>query len=536
MAIAVITPTAAGGNTIDITADIRAALAVIGSKADGCRLYSQYYEGDHRLAFATEEFRSTFGVTFRAFADNLCSSIVDALSDRLQLTGFGQEQEIGKVSDSDPDAALDNAKPQLSQDAIDAWDIWQDNRMDQRANEAHVEAFITGDSYVIVWPDPITQQPVIYPNESATMATWYDEETPGRIVRAAKLWALEDGRVRLNMYYPDAIRKFIAGDGKAQGSVGLRAAHTYEALDFVPYVPIGGSPDDSVVLNPYGQVPVFHLANNGRMNRPGVSELRNVVPLQDALNKCLADMLVAMEFIALPQRVIMGIETEIDPVTGKPKIEQFRAGAERLWIFANSETKLAQFDQADITHFITVAENFRAEIARVSHTPAHYFMLSPSAWPSGEAMKTAEAPFTGKAYDRQLAFGDVWEDVLAFALRIQRNIVLGVGFDVSLGSVWKDPVSRSDLEQAQEGALALAAGVPEDVVWVKYYGFTPAQAYSMKLQRAQVQAQAQAQAQLQLQAQQVQAQLPPGGAAPPAVKPPFANGSKNGTTAGVTPQ
>ena len=56
-------------------------------------------------------------------------------------------------------------------------------------------------------------------------------------------------------------------------------------------------------------VPVVPFPNLGEGSF-GMSELRDVVPLQDALNKTLLDMLVGSESQALPQRYALGLEIE----------------------------------------------------------------------------------------------------------------------------------------------------------------------------------------------------------------------------------
>lgn len=58
-------------------------------------LYTQYYAGNHRLAFSTEKFRNAFGFLFRAYALNMCPSVVNAVADRLQVIGF-QLEKAGK--------------------------------------------------------------------------------------------------------------------------------------------------------------------------------------------------------------------------------------------------------------------------------------------------------------------------------------------------------------------------------------------------------------------------------------------------------
>src|SRR5688500_4182343 len=75
------------------------------------KLYGDYYEGDHRLAFASEKFRVAFGTLFKEFADNWCPLVVDAVVERLQVVGFRFDPE-------DPSGDME------------AWRIWQTNGLD----------------------------------------------------------------------------------------------------------------------------------------------------------------------------------------------------------------------------------------------------------------------------------------------------------------------------------------------------------------------------------------------------------------------
>jgi hypothetical protein len=79
---------------------------------------------------------------------------------------------------------------------------------------------------------------------------------------------------------------------------------------------------------------------------------------------------------------------------------------------------VGQFPQADFRTFIDAAASFRAEIARVSRTPLHLLGLAGDAYPSGEALKTAERPLADKVRDRQTSFGDVWADAITLAVEM----------------------------------------------------------------------------------------------------------------------
>lgn len=424
--------------------DLEWALTTIRGRLGDYRLASDYYNGNHRLAFATEKFRNAFGALFRSFADNLCASVVDAVADRLQLVGFDVEEGEKGAADS-------------------AWAIWQANRMDRRAGEVHQEALRSGDAYVIVWPDE-SGAPVLYPNRGAVMTVHYDEERPGAVDLAAKAWVRQDEMVRLNLYYADRIEKYIA---RSAGKELPDRAAAFEPFE------VPGEPWP--LPNPWEQVPVFHFANNTGTGEFGRSELADVIPLQDALNKAVADMLVAMEYVALPQRWATGLEVDLDETTGRPVVP-FTPGVERVWAVGDPEVRFGQFDPANLEQFLSVQDSFRSEMARVSGTPLHYMMLQTGDFPSGEAMRTAEARFLAKVKDRQLAFGNVWENCIGLALRMSS------GPDARLSTLWEDPTPRALKELAEVALLKKQLGVSEEQL-LSELGYSPEQIRTMQRER-----------------------------------------------------
>ena len=391
----------------------------------------RYYNGDHDLAFATEKFQNTFGTLFREFALNLCPVICDAVRDKLRVTGFSVEDATGSTGGS----------PVRSHSRS----IWQRNRMATRAGEIHKESLRSGDAYAIVWPNS-RGEAVIYPNKAANITVAYDDDEPGRIIWAAKAWRLADRHIRLNLLYSDRIEKYISR-GESEGSLP-------DAKDFTP---LGGSSEFRVssserdrklgtrnlelgtIPNPYGVVPVFHFANNADLGMAGRSELEAAIPVQDGLNKSVLDMLVAMEFSAYRQRWAAGIEIEID-ANGKA-IAPFKAGVDHLWITDNPNARFGDFDAAHLEQFLKVKDSFRVDIASVTGTPLHYFLQTAGDFPSGASLKKAETRFLSKVRDRQESFGQVWADVMSFALMIE-----GYGRDIRLLTEWEDPAPMSDRE------------------------------------------------------------------------------------------
>lgn len=419
--------------------DLDAALKQIASRRDAYAHARAYYNGDHQLTFATEKFRNAFGTLFQAFADNVCAAVVDAVADRLELTGFGPDTPEIEGEPGDDVADIQET---------DAWAIWRANRMDQRAGEVHQEALTCGDSYLIVWPGS-DGQPRLHPQRADRMTVQYDsdnDDDPAALAWAAKVWIERDQRARATLYYPDRIEKYVT-TAVTRGSLPARSSA------FVPYAGPDGS-DPWPVANPYGMVPVVHFANNAPVGTFGRSELHDAIPLQNALNKSTADMLLAMEFVAMPQRWMTGVEVPIDPATGLPDERGYRMSVDRVLAVANDNARFGEFTQANLAQFIQVQDSFRMSIARVTGTPLHYMQMI-STPPSGQALKTLESRFVKKCRDRQTAFGNSWERALELA-----EVMRGSA-GIKLNAQWIDPAPKSELELAQTIRVKQAIGIDD---------------------------------------------------------------------------
>ncbi|MGB4988157.1 MAG: phage portal protein, partial [Pyrinomonadaceae bacterium] len=453
----------------------------------------RYYNGEHDLRFATEKFESTFGTLFREFALNLCPVVCDAVRDKLRITGFSldsldaAEPPYLRKSSAFPSLAANDhggsaskrggtapgkfiggdGKPQAFRTSSGeaagvetlSRSIWHRNRMATRSGEVHKEALKTGDAFVIVWPDAAGRA-AIHPNRAANITAVYDEDSPGRIAWAAKTWRAADKRVRLNLFYPDRIEKYIS---KAESEGSLPAAKEFAPLGSrgVGEKRSGGRTNSStpallhsspVIPNPFGIVPVFHFANNADLGSPGRSELEAAIPVQDGLNKSVLDMLVAMEFSAFRQRWVAGIEVDYDEA-GKA-VQPYSAGVEKLWVASNSDARFGDFEAAALDQFLKVKDSFRVDIASVTGTPLHYFLQQTGDFPSGESLRRSETRFLAKVRDRQESFGQVWADVMAFALQIDGHP------PTQLITEWEDPSPISERERLENLLLKKQLGLP----------------------------------------------------------------------------
>jgi hypothetical protein len=406
--------------------DIKKAIDKLKANSTSYNLPEKYYQGNHDLNFATKKFQNAFGKLFQALALNLMPAVVDAPKDKLTVTNFSVESGDNTITE-------------------EVWKIWQANRLDVRSDLVHKEALKKGDGYVIVWVDS-GKRTTIYPQNAENMCVFYDEETPGKIAWAAKTWIDSNKFARLNLYYADRIEKYIS---KKEAKNGLPGEKDFEALA-----------DEPEVANPYNVVPVFHFPNNPDIANAGQAESINAIPIQNALNKTICDMMVGSEFAALPQRYATGLENEYDD-TGNPK-PPFLSGIERFWTSESVDTKFGEFSAANLENFLKVKESFKLDIATITGTPLHYFMQTSGQSPSGESQRRSETRFISKCKLKQNAFGQIWADVMAFALLIEKSKT-----DTQLFTNWIDAGELSEKERLENLLLKKELGVDDETLFTE---------------------------------------------------------------------
>ena len=382
---------------------------------------SDYYDGRHRLAFTSEKFREAFGGMFSAFADNWCPLVVDAVEERLNVQGF--RHGIDPKADAD------------------AWQIWQANGLDAASQLAHSEALIKGDSYAIVWGDSDGQPRVSIESARDVVVAYAPGDRTTRIA-ALKRWKDNDGTHAI-LFTPDWVFKYEREDsGNGDWKI---------------------DPDEGELwplANPLGVVPVIPLINRPSLTSDyGVSEFINVIPMQDAVNKLLADMLVASEFIAFPQRYVTGLELDEQP-NGQVKAP-FQIAIDKLLVAEDPNARFGTLSAGDLKNYVTGIELLVQHVASQTRTPPHYFYLSGN-FPSGDAIKSAETGLVAKSRRKMRFFGEAWEEVMRLCFKVQGDPRGDVD---DSETIWADPEYRSESELADALVKRAAIGVPRQQLW-----------------------------------------------------------------------
>lgn len=423
----------------------------------------QYYDGIHNLAFSSQKFRETFGGLFNAFADNWCEVVVDAAEERLNVLGF-------RVSQTTP------------ADDKTARDVWQRNEMDAQSQMAHQEALITGRSFGVVWVDKNEKAEISMETSSRAIVDCHPKLRSLRR-SALRVWCDDDGYEHAELFLPDEV--YLYRSASKLGTAGtVDYARTKWVVD--DSAPTGLVDVNGAMKNPLGVVPVVELANRPRLQSsakagPGVhSEIRSIMPLQDAVNKLIADMLTASESAAFPQRYATGWEFDTDPETGAALPPTFKQGAGSVWATESQTAQLGQFMVADLGNFVKAIELIINHIAAISRTPPHYLSSSADRL-SGESIKAAETGLVAKVKRKQVHFGEAWEEIIRLAGMVEKDQALAGAF--ACETIWQDPESRTEAEHIDAVSKKSAIGVPVEQLW-EDAGYTPTAIERMKAMAA----------------------------------------------------
>lgn len=413
----------------------------------------RYYDGEHQLAFASAKFLEAFGGLFRAFATNWMPLVVDACQQRLHIDGF----RSGDSPEADSDI----------------WQLWQRNSLDAESQLAHTEALVSGEGYVTCWFGDAGPLVTVEPARQAVVA--YDPRNR-RLRRAGlRMWVGDDGHDHAELFLPDGVWVWRSR-GQSTGLVADVSTAQWEPD------PTQGQAVDGFMPNPLGVVPMVPLCNRPRLSlhasrdTAAQSEIAGLLPVQDGVNKLLADMMVAAERAAMPQRWATGLELPVDPETNAP-LEPFKM-LQSLWVSEAPDTQFGQFAAADLSNYVRGIEMMVQHIASQSATPPHYFYLK-GEFPSGESIRSAEASLVAKVREKMRVFGEAWEESMRLAMLLDGR---DVGSD--LETIWADPETRTRSEHIDSLIKLQALAVPAQQLW-EDAGYTPTQVGRFQSMRAQ---------------------------------------------------
>jgi hypothetical protein len=394
--------------------------------------YREYYDGVHDAQLTDRQRKFLELRANQEFRVNYCPIVVDALAERLNVTGF--------------DAGAQGA---------DLWAWWKANRMDAVQQTVHLSAVRDGDAYVMVDWDNKRSLPRFALELALSQkdggcgvkVTYGDNRQPAF---ASKRWRerQEGGglRARLNLYYPDRIEKYGSQIGASSQWQQQREADEEWPIRWTDRAgePLG--------------IPVIHFRNKDTGYNYGTSELADVLPIQNAFNKAMLDLIAAADTTAFRIFYMIGDD---------PSGLKVAPGS---WVYSTKPSSgegsvdIGQFPGEDLTPLIKLKDSTAMEVARVTRTPISFFQLSGDR-PAEGTLKQEESGLVAKTKNRQVTFGNAWEDVMAMARRLA-NAFGGANLpDEGLSTQWADIEIRNEKEHMETLELKLKLGIPKKRLW-----------------------------------------------------------------------
>jgi hypothetical protein len=333
---------------------------------------------------------------------NILQIVISALTQALYVDGYRQPRQ-------DDDAP--------------AWEVWQANAMDAGQIGVHRAALTYGAAYATVLKG--TPLPVIRGFSPRNMTAAYADDDP--------YWpalALQTNRDKTLRMYDNTSIYFFRGE---DASLEL----------------------ESIQDHGVGHVPVVRFLNAQDLDEDNAGEVEPLIELQDQIDLTTFSLLVAQHYAAFKQRYIIGWTAESEE-------EMFKVAASRILTFSDSkeDIQVGEFQQTTLDGYLESREASLRHAATISQTPVHE-LIGQMVNLSAEALVAAEAGQRRKIVERQMGFGESWEQVLSLAGQI-------AGFEVDDQAEvrWRDTESRALAATVDAlGKMATMLGIPPQELW-----------------------------------------------------------------------
>ena len=371
-------------------------------RGDAYTEFRDYYEGI-QLTQLTARMRKFLELNeLQDFRINVCPIVVDALAEKLKVAKFSCKGQ---------------------DDVFTEW--WKRSRMNAVQSVVHTAAVRDADTYVLVEWNNTSMRPDFFQENAYDgiegVHIVYSDERRTTPVVGVKRWTIQTGEKtltrRTNLYYPEKVEKYTdLGSGKDWSQ--------YEDPDDpqpwpIPWVAKDGSPLG---------IPIIHFSNKDLGYSYGISELNDVVVMQNAGNKALIDLLAAADTTGFQMTWATGL-SPTDSIVVAPGI---------LLKSTNPDVKFGVIPAAALTGLLALKDSLIADIAKITRTPLSYFQLTGQVAAAG-TLKEQRSGLVSKALDRQVSFGNDWEDVMYMGRKLN-NTFGGTAMDEleAIATEWVD--------------------------------------------------------------------------------------------------
>lgn len=402
--------------------DVMHLVEQVQRKAARTAVLRSYLDGRPARAYLSRDSTKALEGKLSAVSVNWSRLIVSAHSDRLRVQGLQRN-------------GVDDPK---------LWAEWAEAGGTDATERMIHDRLAYGTAYLSAWTDE-QGRPMVMEDSPATMAVKLHALT-GRVLSAVRTWT-DDMDTHALYYTSEAVHHYTAkGVSRPAGAGWDHVSTTPHSLRAVPVVP-------------------FRRRMSGD-DWQGVSIIEDVLPLIDAQNKLLADMLTSSEYVARPRRWATGLEIQEDE-DGNP-VDPF--GDSRLLQSEAPETKFGQLPAGDLSGYSEPIRLLTEQIAALAALPPSYLGLHGQQTANAEGTRAAETQLTSRAYNEQknMSKGIGRMAAIVSALSTGRPVA-----DDVIAPGWESPEIRTPGQAADSAQKLQAMGVPLESLLSEVMHWTP---------------------------------------------------------------
>lgn len=346
------------------------------------------------------------------------------------------------------------------------WTWWTANRLDTEFTLGCVEALVHGAAYITISAPPedenalfgVPDTPII--QIESPLALYADVDPWTRQVRSAirVFKDNEDDINRVTIYTPEETIYREKQDG--------------------------GWVDVNSVQHNLGVVPVVPLLNRRKLSDfAGSSEITpELKSFTDAAGRLLTNMQAAAELMAVPQRVIFGMDPKDLIGPDGQMASTFDAYMARILAVADPQGKVDQFQAAQLQNFADGIREIRNEVAAYTGLPPQYLSNSQDNPASADAIRSAERRLVANAERKCAVFGGDLEEAMRVAYKVMNN-----GADIPpemyrLQAIFRNPATPTYEAKADAASKLYANGmgvIPKEQARIDI-GYSPEQRLQMR--------------------------------------------------------
>ncbi|MFT4127345.1 MAG: phage portal protein [Gordonia sp. (in: high G+C Gram-positive bacteria)] len=443
---------------------MRIGVAALLERAPGFDLRQRYYEGEQALPYAPQGVSREYLELRKQSTANWCAPAMDAPVQRM---------EAESISD-------DDGKPDR-----DAWSDWVAFDLETRQKIVWTQMILHGAGMMSVSKTSTARRVAARIENRRRVYLHPHPEDPFEAQWAVKMWS-ETMRPPTALWVPNAA--LTAASKTVAVVYDAAECVRFERPDVVPDA-VGGWVQVSSVAHGLGEVPFVQFGHNVDADAGAHSGIDQLMPMQDAINTIRFNTLLAMQFSAYRQRVVVGYDPllrdangeilyvtddagapVLDPKTGQP-IPQLaspgRIGVDRLLAFPGADTKVFDLAESNLQNYVSVYTKFLNDFFSKAQVPPQYG-IDRMANLSGDALAGAESTLTSLV-------ADLKREANAGVRKMFRLVDAARGVEPRDRRIeWADTEPRSFAQIVDGVTKLIASDFPRRAAWDMLPGATPA--------------------------------------------------------------